>query len=150
MISFLSEYGPPKKDGWLRGKMGPGIPTDNNSQEKFFHTFKRTLMQTTHCDTLFLKEAINFISSQSKLECRSLPLHPLDLDCNPPKHVLFRIRGFFKRATEMLAENEPNGIFPEDIFLLDDLPGLTLEETSAPLLSERVSILIMFYTLLRI
>ena len=48
MRSFLSEYGPPNKDGWLRGIVGSGIPTDNNSQEKIFHTFKRTLMQTTH------------------------------------------------------------------------------------------------------
>ena len=101
-------------------------------------------MQTTHCDTLYLKEAINFISSQSKLESRSLPLYPLDLDCNPPKHVLSRIRGFFERATEMLAANESNGIFPEDVFPLDDLPGLTLEETSAQLLSEKVSMTIMF------
>ena len=139
MKSFLSEYGPPNKDGWLRGKVGPGIPTDNNSQEKFFHTFKRTLMQTTHGDTLHLKEAIKFISSQSKLESRSLPSHPLDVDCDPPKHVLSRIRGFFKRAFEMLASSESDGIFPADTFPLADLPGLTLEESLAQLLAEKVS-----------
>ncbi|KAI6650189.1 hypothetical protein LOD99_6106 [Oopsacas minuta] len=128
----------PNKDGWLRGKVGPGIPTDNNSQEKFFHTFKRTLMQTTHGDILYLKEAIKFISSQSKLESRSLPSHPLDLDCDPPKHVLSRIRGFFQRAFEKLASSESDGIFPAETSPLDDLQGLSLEESLAQLLAERI------------
>ena len=138
MKSFLSEYGPPKK-GWLRGKVDPSIPTDNNSQEKFFHTFKRTLMQTTHGDILYLKEAMIFISSQSKLESRSLPSQPLDVDCDPPKHVLSYIRGFFKRAFEMLASSESDGIFPADTFPLADLPGLTSEESLAQFLAEKVS-----------
>ncbi|KAI6648196.1 Histone-lysine N-methyltransferase SETMAR [Oopsacas minuta] len=60
-------------------------------------------MQTTHGDTLYLKEAIKCISSQRKLEPRSLQSHPLGLDRDPPKHILSRIRGFFKRAFEMVA-----------------------------------------------
>ena len=73
-------------------------------------------MQTTHGDTLYLKEAIKFISSQSKLESRSLPSHPLDVDSDLPKHVLSYIRGFFKRAFEMVATSESDGIFQADTF----------------------------------
>ena len=97
------------------------------------------ILKRTHGDTLYLKEAIKLISSQSKLESRSLPSHPLDVDCDPPKHVLSRIRGFFKRAFEMLASSESDGIFPADTFPLADLPGLTLEESLAQLLAEKVS-----------
>ncbi|KAI6657113.1 hypothetical protein LOD99_15899 [Oopsacas minuta] len=105
MKSFLSEYGPPNKDGWLRVKLVP-VSQLIIILKKNFPPIKKTLMQTTPGDILYLKEAIKFISFQSKLESRSLPSHPLDLDCDPPKHVLSRIRGFFQRAFEMLASKE--------------------------------------------
>ena len=111
MIGLLSKYGPPMKDEWLRRKVGPGIPSENNSLEKFCHTFKRTLMQTTLCNTLYLKEAINFISSQSKLECRSLSLRPLDPDCDPPKHVLFALEDLSKVQRKCLLKTSQMGFF---------------------------------------